>query len=721
MGDADLFKQAQDCQRAGEWREAATLLGQVLKSRPDHVDALHQLARIEMRAGASESAVNRLRQAQSADPDDAALNHDLGMALCQLGQPDSALPHMRKAARLAPEEPGFLNNLGALEEQMGDLDEAIRWFRRAAELMPANAVPHFNLGEALLKSGDADGAVPVLRVAATLDPTLHKAWLMLGRTLMDQGAADQAVGPLRRAVELRSDDAGSHHALADALQFVGQLDAAIQSYKRSLECDDGNGDAWYGLGHAQLEIKRPVAAASSLEQCLKLNPEDGRAHNDLGKALHQFGRIELAMPHLRRAASLGPSEVTETALQSIAVMVPGNPLDNNQTILEARREWGRMLRGTRGRQVQMAGRSLETDRLRIGYVSSFFRHRNWMKPVWALINHHDRDRFDIHLISDAPESEIDEGYRRHPADRVHYIGGRPNESAARLIAGAGIDILVDLNGYSAPQRFGLFTYRPATVIVAWFGMYGTTGLDDFDYLVGDDHVIPPEEEPFYSERILRVPGSYLTFEVTYPVPDVTPPPCLERGAITFGSLASQYKINDDLVETWATILDRCNDSRLVLRNASLGDEEIRANLADRFAAHHIPSDRLELEGPAEHRTFLRTYERIDIALDSFPYTGATTTTEAIWQGVPVVTVDNDRWASRTSASILNTAGLSEFVAGDSNSYIEKCVALAQAADTPDCLRDLRAGMRDRLRASQACDVEAFAGSMEALYRDIAKR
>src|SRR5262249_3734052 len=155
--------------------------------------------------------------------------------------------------------------------------------------------------------------------------------------------------------------------------------------------------------------------------------------------------------------------------------------------------------------------------------------RNWMKPVWGLINHHDRDRFEIHLFSDGPEAAIGQSYRKDPRDRFHDTSGLANPALAQLIEELEIDLLIDLNGYSRPSRLPLFNLRPAPVQAAWFNMYATSGLSGFDYLIGDEHVIPPEEEQFYGERVVRVSGSYLTFEVTYPVPDVAPPPCLQGG------------------------------------------------------------------------------------------------------------------------------------------------------------------------------------------------
>ena len=335
-----------------------------------------------------------------------------------------------------------------------------------------------------------------------------------------------------------------------------------------------------------------------------------------------------------------------------------------------------------------------------------------MKPVWGLINHHDRPRFEVHLFSDAPASQIQHGYHAHPQDKFHNTTELSNQALAHEIESAGIDLLVDLNGYSTMGRLPLFTMRPAPVIVGWFNMYATTGIASYDYLIGDHLVIPPEEERFYCEKILRVPGSYLTFEVTYPVPPVSDPPCLTNQAITFGCLASQYKITSEVIGAWSRVLQQVPNSSLILKNAALGSPGVREFVHGLFELHHISPERVHLEGPSDHYRFLETYGKIDIALDTFPYNGGTTTTEAIWQGVPVVAFSGDRWAARTSASILRSAGLGELVGQTLEDYISLAISLA---NSPDRLCDLRRNMRSRLRDSPVCDTQTFARNMERLY------
>jgi len=465
-----------------------------------------------------------------------------------------------------------------------------------------------------------------------------------------------------------------------------------------------------------------ASAAESFRRLVMLQPEHGMALHNLGKSLFELGQTDAAIQAFRKSVDHLPPEMTGLPLGNIAVAIPGSPTANNQDILDARRYWStRCLPQTR-LDKQIADCGVDPGRpLRLGYVSAFFDKRNWMKPVWGLINHHDRDRFEIHLFSDRPEAAIGRAYRRDPRDHFHDTSGLANPAMAQLIEELEIDLLIDLNGYSRPSRLPVFVLRPAPVQVAWFNMFATSGLGSFDYLVGDKHVIPREEERFHTERVVRVPGSYLTFEVTYPVPDVVPPPCLKAGALTFGCLAPQYKITTEVLEVWSGILRKSPGSRLILKNVVLGKPAARDFVRDLFARFGVPPERVDLDGPAEHFTFLERYDDIDVALDTFPYNGGTTTMEAVWQGVPVLTFTGDRWAARISTSLLMEADLADFVAADLEGYVARAIALAHDPDTPFRLGELRRSMRDRLRAASACDVRGFARNMESEYLKMTRK
>lgn len=657
------------------------------------------------RAGRLEQARERYKKILRATPAHVDALYLLGVIAHQTGQPAQAVELMRRSLAVVPDQARCYNILGLDQKALGMADEAESSFRRAIAL-DNSAEHHNNLGVLFREQERLDDAIAAYRQALARDPRHAATHYNLGNVYRAKGEIEAAADSYRQAIESNPQDALAHCDLGDALQTLGQLQAASAEYRRSLELNPAQPRAWYAAGCAESSRKEYVIAIACFRRALEIQPAWPEAQHNLGQVLFKLGQVEEALDLFRQASAAGDPALP---LAAIAVIIPGSPSSDNQAILDARRAWAkRHLPAPRPLQ-----RMTTPDRsLRIGYVSSFFQDHNWMKPVWGLMNHHDRQRFEIHLFSDAPRSQIEHGYRSHPQDQFHDTTALSNDALAQLIEQAGIDVLVDLNGYSAIGRLPLFAMKPAPVVAGWFNMYATTGISAYDYLIGDDHVIPPEEEKFYSEKIVRVPGSYLTFEVTYPVPDVADPPCLSTGAITFGCLASQYKITNEVVDAWTRILEQVPNSSLLLKNSTLGSASVRQFVQDLFSRRRISPDRIHLQGPSDHFQFLETYAQIDIALDTFPYNGGTTTTEAIWQGVPVVTFHGDRWVSRTSASLLHSASLGDLVA----QQLDDCISLAvRLANSPDRLLDLRRNMRSRLRASPVCDTQSFAQNMERLY------
>jgi predicted O-linked N-acetylglucosamine transferase (SPINDLY family) len=472
-------------------------------------------------------------------------------------------------------------------------------------------------------------------------------------------------------------------------------------------------EAWYGLGCACASQYAYGDAVAALRRAVSHRPDAVGARCNLAEALFQLGEVDEAVAEYVVAADHGDPEARAIALTDLACIAPGCPSLDHAAIKAIRQTWAASIAS--GIRPVAAAPDRAREKPRIGYVSAHFGARHWMKPVWGVINRHDRARFEIHLLSDGADPSASVGYVDHPEDRIWRIGGLSNAELAGRIREAELDVLVDLSGYSRQARLPLFLHRPARLQIAWFNMYATSGLPCFDMLVGDTAVVSAEEEDSYCERVVRVPGSYLAFDVLYPVPDVAPPPVLRTGRLTFGSFASTHKITDQVVSAWSRILLGSPSARLLLRNQLLDDPSNRLMLMARFARHGVSPDRLVLSGGAGHFDFLRGYDEVDIALDTFPYNGGTTTTEALWQGVPLLTFNGDRWASRTSRSLLLAAGLPEWVATDASDFVSRGVILAQDANTTAMLAALRAGMRERLRASAACDSATLCRSLEALY------
>jgi protein O-GlcNAc transferase len=499
---------------------------------------------------------------------------------------------------------------------------------------------------------------------------------------------------------------------ADALHGARQFEAAAAEYRGAVALDAALFEGWYGLGCCLLASGAHGAAAEALGRAVALRADADGARCNLAEAQFQLGHVDKAVRHYQLSSGSRTAEVAQVSLDALACIAPGAMSVDNAGVLALRRQWA----ATQQVRPVAAARREARRKLRVGYVSAFFGDRNWMKPVFGVINQHDRSRFEVHMLSDGGEPSERSGYVDHDEDRIWQIHSLGNEELAGHIAAAGIDVLVDLNGYSVQRRLPLFMHRPARCQIGWFNMFATTGMAAFDWLVADDAVLPRDEDAFYCERIHRVPGSYLAFEVRYPVPEVEVPPCLANGFVTFGCLASNYKLTDATIEAWARILRAVPSARMLLKSSRLRDGSNRDELVRRFARLGIEPGRLTLDGPEEHFDFLRAYERIDVALDPFPYNGGTTTTEALWQGVPVLCFNGDRWAGRTSRSLLLAAGLGSWVADDATGYVAMGIQLASTHGVANRLGKLRATMRERLRASAVCDCACLCGDLESLYQ-----
>jgi predicted O-linked N-acetylglucosamine transferase (SPINDLY family) len=333
-----------------------------------------------------------------------------------------------------------------------------------------------------------------------------------------------------------------------------------------------------------------------------------------------------------------------------------------------------------------------------------------------LLKSHDREKFEIFCYSDVKSSDSVTERLEHEADCWRAIAWKKDGAVIKQIEADNIDILVDLAGHTAGNRLPVFARKPAPIQVSWLGYPNTTGLESIDYRFTDAVADPfGRDDDYYSEELYRLPGCFLCYGPHENAPAVSESPSVENSIVTFGSFNNLSKITPEVINAWSKILLRVEDARLVLKFKSFNDEHVRGRYSAMFTEGGISSDKIDflsyVPGKADH---LSLYNKIDIALDPFPYNGTTTTCEALWMGVPVVALAGDRHASRVGASILNAVGLDEtLVANDIESYIDNAVALA--ADR-GALQELRVGLRQKMQDSPLCNAEDFTGRIEEAYQ-----
>ncbi|MBI4184062.1 MAG: tetratricopeptide repeat protein [Proteobacteria bacterium] len=673
---AALFAEALAHHRAGRLGEAERGYRTLLAKAPRHADGLHMRGVLALQTGAPEEAERLIRRALALAPGLAGAKANLGLVLRAQGRLTEALALLEAAHAENPEDAGTLNNLGVVLRESGAPGRARELFARALARDPDSAGAHHNLGTAL-----------------------HA----LGRI-------DEATAEYAEAIRLKPGHAAAHDHLGVALQALGRHGDAIAHHERALALDPGSAEAESNLGLAHLALGRLGEAERAFRAALARDAAFAPALNNLGSALKDQGRIEEALAAYQAALKARPRyRAAHSNLLYALTFAPG--LDP-AAVAEEHRAFGRTW-GRGARAADFASRRDPERRLRLGYVSPDFREHSVAAFIEPALAAHDRDRFEVACYANVARPDATSARLKAVAGRWVDIVGLGDEEAAARIRADGIDLLVDLAGHTGENRLGLFALRPAPVQATWIGYPNTTGLAAIGWRITDAIADPPgARDTLYSERLVRLPGCFLC----YRPPAAAPEPARAPGPFAFGSFNHLAKLNPRVIAAWAEILRRVPAARLVLKARSLADAETRARVLAAFAQAGVAAERIALHAwigdPAGH---LGLYREVDVALDPFPYNGTTTTCEALWMGVPVVTLAGEAHAGRVGASLLSAAGLPELIAGTADAYVERAVALA--ADRGRLAR-LRDGLRRRLAASALTDANAHTRALEAAYREM---
>jgi predicted O-linked N-acetylglucosamine transferase (SPINDLY family) len=574
-----------------------------------------------------------------------------------------------------PNVPEALSNLGLALRALGRPDAAVLRYEQALAIRPAIPEVLSNLGLALRDLGRRGEAIARYREALALRPNYPEALSNLGNALSEQGQSQEAVSCLQKALALRPKYPVALSNLGKALRDCGKLDQAIVSYRQALALQPDFPEVLFNLAVALADQGRVDEAIDRYEQAIALKPDYPEAHSNLLMALHYSER----------------SATTSTLARAQRFARQVEPPN---------------------RRVAFANTPQPGRRLRIGYVSPDFRAHPVGYFLERFLAAHDHATVEVLCYSNSDLTDRVTERLRGSVDHWRSIVGLSDVAADMLIRRDNIDILVDLSGHTGQNRLPLFALKPAPVQASGLGYVDTTGLKAMDYVLADRFVVPVGDEASYSEKVLVLPDSY--FCIAPPDIDV---PIAERapGPLTLGCFNNWMKVTPGTIALWARILGALPDSRLFLKTHYLSDPQAQSDVLKQFSDVGVGPERLILEGHEPRAQLLAAYNRVDIALDPFPFNGATTTVEALWMGVPVVTMLGHRWADRACASILTTVGVPELIADDPESYVHKVVALAQDRSH---LGDLRGRLRPMLEGSPLCDGARFARAVEAFYRDM---
>lgn len=516
----------------------------------------------------------------------------------------------------------------------------------------------------------------------------------------------------RQVLALDSDNVNANHLLGVVALEAGKYDAAIQLIQKAVKIYPNFAEAHNNLGMAYRKAGHLDASIASFREAISINPDFADAYTNLGASLVEMGQLNEAIACYNKAISINPdfAEPYSSKLTAAQYDLAYSSAETFEDHLAFAEQFEVPLRSSWPLYENGHG---PQRRLNVGFVSGDLHQHPVGYFLEGVLTHLNQHSMNVVLYPTNSKPDALTQRLKNMGFVWNSLVGQSDDIAAQRIRDDGIDILVDLSGHTTHNRLQLFARKPAPIQISWLGYFSTTGLQAMDYILCDQYVIPDNESNYFVEEPWRMPDSYLCF--TPPLDDISVEslPALRNGYITFGCFNNLLKMGGSVVTLWAQVLQAVPKSRLFLKSRQLNDTSMQQATLARFTAHGIESERLMFEGSSPRLELLASYNRVDVALDPFPFPGGTTTVESLWMGVPVLNLQGDRFLSHVGESILNTTGLPEWVAKDTSDYVSKAVSFTRDLE---CLAELRSVLRPQLIASPLCNAPLFARNLEAAFR-----
>jgi protein O-GlcNAc transferase len=660
--------------------------------------------------------MNRIALDAPNGPDVAAAQMvEAGLAHHRAGRLDDARVLYERALALVARHADALHWLGVIAMQRQQYAEAFDLICRAIEISQ-QAIYFDNLGSTLFGWGKLTAAAESHQQAIALDARSFRAHNNLGNVLYRMRLPAAAAASFRAAIALNPDFGEAHCNLGNVLRELNEPAAAAEHCRKAIAINPASGEAHNNLGNALKTQGRLAEAAERYLEAQRLMPHEPQVPLNLGIVRRDMGDHDAAIACFRQALALRPSwgEAWSNLLFTLSFAGNVTPTDYLAEALE----FGRVASGearpySEWRIDAVAGAAgAAGSPLRVGFVSADLRAHPVGYFLESVLAHVDATRVQLYAYATRPYEDALTGRIKPRFAAWRSLVGLDDEKAARTIRDDGIQVLVDLSGHTDGNRLGVFAWKPAPVQASWIAYFASTGLAAIDYVIGDEWVLPPEEEGHFVERPWRLPHGYLCF--TPPEPPVAIDASLRKSeaAPTFGYFGDLTKLNDGVAAVWARILGGVPGAKLFLKAQQLGDARAREATLARFAALGIDAGQLVMEGVSPRAEYLAAYNRVDIALSPFPYPGGTTTAESLWMGVPVLCRRGDRFLGHLCESVVRSVGLDDWIAADEDEYVAKAVAFARDHAS---LAALARGLRERVLASSLTDAPRLARTLEATF------
>lgn len=701
--DAQLqFLMSAICGHLGDFVEGEKYCTKAISLNPNVPEAWYNLAVAQLRLGKTSAAINNFTTAIRLRPAFPEALNELGNAYQQAGSPAEAVAFHERAIRARSNYPQAYCNLGTAQAAAGDHAAAAQSFKAAMALDPELFEARIGLGKSLLRLGQDAAAKEQFDVILARNPAKTEAIAEIAAAYTKAGLPADAASCYERAISQEPSNASLLSNYGAALTALGRNDEAIDILGRAVHINPELAEAHFNLAIALRGANRQEAAESSYLQALSIRDAFPEAWMNLGTLRLLQGRLHEARDCFARAL-MHRADYPDAASNLLMALNYDDAYSADE-VFRRHLDWGSDLTArtpdvrTKASVTKRAG-----TKLRIGFVSPDFRAHSVAYFFQSLLDH---QRPDVELIcySNTTRPDAVTTRIRNGASQWRDITRLDDDEAAALIRQDGLDALIDLAGHTSGNRLGIFARRPCAAQITYLGYPNTTGLPSMDFRITDDIADPPHSRQRYTERLLRMNRCFLCYQPTPSTPKPVPLDHDPTRPITFGSFNNLAKLTPQTVELWSRILHELPGSILTLKAAPLGEKSVATRHLALFHEHGIPADRLRLIGWLPNADHLDAYNRIDVALDTHPYNGTTTTCEALWMGRPVVTMEGDLHASRVGASLLSAIGLTELIARTPDEYVATAVSIASMTRSPDHrYSDIRA----RMESSPLCDRRDF--------------
>jgi predicted O-linked N-acetylglucosamine transferase (SPINDLY family) len=662
-------------------------------------------------------AVVVLRTAAELLPKDLDLHVLLARQYSELKDSEGMLWAVEGALRISPDDRRILlerlQHLYTLEKLAKARELGTEFVKR----FPDDGDGHFILGSILMREKDMGAAAFAIARSIELRPEEASGFGRLGEIFLAMGRPNDAEEQLNEAIRLDPKLVPARVHLSILLEKnPGKREEAIAEARKAVELDPNDVEALNWLGMMLVRCGRHTEAGESFRKSLEISPEGVNALVGYGTLLAGQARIHEGWEKMAQAMRIAPDDPFPP--MSAVFIGNGHPDISADELFALHQKWARLWHKREPAPFTSWDNDRDPDRkVVVGYLSPDLRGHSVSFFLEPLLRAHDRSKFTIVIMDNTQIADLVTQRMLGLVDHWYRVVGASEQRIVEIVQEKKIDILVDLTGHTSENKIGVFARKPAPVQVTYLGYPNTTGLAEVDYRFTDELCDPVgASEAYHSEELIRLPGGFLCFRGADLAIDVGPLPAGETGAITFCSFNAVHKINGKIIALWSRVLKAVPGSTMLFKAAGMSDPETRQHMIEHFTANGIGAERLEfVERTISYKEHLDIYNRCDIGLDTFPYHGTTTTCEALWMGVPVVSLTGDRHAARVGLSILTRIGLPELAPETPDEFVEAAVSLATDRKR---LAALRAGMRDRMLKSRLMDAKAQATEIETAYRQM---